>query len=334
MSEERKIHVRSVPPPQHIEDISLTSTPDLFLIDYLLTQRQKTGEYVSYKGGTIATYISEQNPEIPLILFSTRYILNQNPNYLEQVQVVDDILYKDDVNEDVEYAKKFLITIVNGFNKIKSIDIKKRNWKSLVELMGANKYEEENLQLSSPPKPMANGLLRIHSVAKWILQVLFKYPGIFYNSLYAASALGISESSFLRKGVQLYFEDALYDRVFSEMEKRWWKGRLQQIGFKFIQDANLKPILSKNFMIAFQKITDIELEPSICVTSGETHANTVCYILNKPVKMKYTIGYLPDERPESMEQARVSYKAVIEKDIKEELIPKADAERLPSIRGG
>ena len=49
--------------------------------------------------------------------------------------------------------------------------------------------------------------------------------------------------------------------------------------------------------------------------------------------MRYTFGYLPDDRPEAMEQARISYKAAIEGEIRTEYLPKADAERLQEMRG-
>jgi len=334
LSEDDKIQTTPIFPPKHIDDISLSPKPDLILIDYLLTNRQPSGISASYRGGTLATYISEQLPDTPLVLFSTRGILSDHPNYEEEIQAIDYVLYKEDVNIDQENAKKLLINIANSFKLLSSVENIDRNWKKLMILLNANEIEEENLQRSSPPRRMTDEKWSVKSVAKWILKTLLKYPGIFYNSLYAASSLGISESSFLRDEVQSYFKDAYYQGIFSDIEKRWWKDRLQKIGFQCIREANLKPLLSDTFMLAFQKNTGIELQPSICIYSGEKNANTVCYILCQPVKMKYTLGYIPDERPESMEQARISYKAVIEEEIKEEFIPKADAERLPSIRGG
>lgn len=334
MSEEGKIRVRAIPPPKHIEDLSLTPTPELVLIDYFLTKRQITGEFTSYRGGTLATYISEQLPETPLVLFSTKRILGENPNYEEEVQVVDWVLYKDNVIENPEYWKNFLQYFVIGFNQLRSIENKDRTWNTLRIFLNLNPYEEENLQRSSPPKGVLSGQWRIHGVAKWILQVLFKYPGIFYNSFFSASTLGMDLNSFYKEEVQEYFKEASYTGIFSEIKSLWWKDRLQEIGFRCIREEGLEPRLSENFITAFINKTGIKLEPSICASSGEEYANTICYVLKKPVKMKYTLGYLPDDRPESMEQARISYKALREADFKEELIPLADIERLELIKRG
>jgi len=205
---------------------------------------------------------------------------------------------------------------------------------NILVLLRASENEEESLQKASPPRRTIDEKWGVKAVSKWILRTLFKYPGIFYDSLFAASALGINESSFQKQEVQEFFKDAYYTGVFSDMKKLWWKDRLLKIAFTCIREAGVEPRLSDNFMTAFYKTTENKLEPSICIFSDEEHANTVCYILNKPVKMKYTLGYLPDDRPESLEQARISFTAAISDNVKEEYIPKADAELLPMIRRG
>jgi hypothetical protein len=133
--------------------------------------------------------------------------------------------------------------------------------------------------------------------------------------------------------VQLFFGDAIYSGVFANIKKLWWRDRLQEIALSYIRDAKLPPILSESFMIAFEKKTGKKLNPSICVFSKEKNADTICCILTEPVKMKYTLGYLIDDRPESMDPARISFKAILEEDIDEDLFPRADAERLDYIRG-
>lgn len=334
LEEEGKIKIIPRLPSSKLDETVLSPPIDLVLIDYLLTTRQSSDISVSYRGGTAATYISEQLPEIPLLLLSTRGILNEYPNYENEVQAIDCVIYKDEVNTNPEKIKSLLICLSYGFQTLRTVPREERSWEVLISLLGADDFEEEELQKSSPPKRLSDETWSVKSVARWVLRTLLKYPGIFYDSLHAASALGIHESSFLSEEVQHFFKDDLFSGLFSGISKIWWKDRVQKTAFQIIQEAELKPRLSENFMTAFHKKTGIQLEPSICVYSGEKHANVICYLLQQPVKMKYTLGYLPDDRPESMEQARISYKAVIEEDFKKELIPKADAERIPQIRGG
>ena len=332
LSEKGKITVTPRSPPKHIDELRLSPPPDLVLIDYRLIKTQPSGSSAMYRGGTLANYIAEQLPETPLVIFSTRDVLNLFPNYEEEIRSVDYVLYKSDVNEDPGFGKNFLITLAQGFRKLANVEPNSRTWQTLMQLLKANISEDENLQRSSPPRVGNSEKWYVHSVARWILRVLFRYPGILYDSLYASAALGIREEDFLLDEVHLFFQDSIYTGIFAGIEKMWWKGRLQELAFKCIRDAGLDPVLSKNFRIAFEKKTAKKLAPSICVFSGEKNANTICYVLRKPVKMKYTLGYLPDDRPESMEPARISFKAILEEDVDEHLLPRADAELLNTIR--
>lgn len=331
LSEIGKINVTSIYPPKNVEELCLAPPPDIILIDYRLTRPQPSGISASYRGGTIANYIREQLPKTPLLTFSTRDVLNSFPNYEEEIQAVDYVLYKVDVNREPLYWKSFLISLVQGFREL--VESSPIQWKSVIQLLKANSTEEEDLQRSSPPRTMNGKNWSIHSIVKWIFRVLFRYPGIFYDSLYASAALGIKEQDFLQKDVQLFFGDAIYSGVFANIKKLWWRDRLQEIALSYIRDAKLPPILSESFMIAFEKKTGKKQNPSICVFSKEKNADTICCILREPVKMKYTLGYLIDDRPESMDPARISFKAILEEDIDEDLFPRADAERLDYIRG-
>lgn len=331
LSETGKIGVASIFPPKNIQEIPLTPSPDIVLIDYRLTKKQPSGISAPYRGGTIANYIREQLPNTPLITFSTRDVLSSFPNYEEEIRAVDHVLYKSDVNSEPLYWKNFLVAFAKGFRTLAELDL--TQWKDIMQLLKASSSEEEDLQRSSPPRIVNGKSYSAHALFKWIFRVLFRYPGIFYDSLYASACLGIDEQDFLREDVQLFFKDAIYSGVFANVKNSWWRDRLQEIALRCIRDCELPPIISENFMIAYEKKTGRKLNPSICVFSKEKNADTVCCILKKPVKMKYTLGYLIDDRPESMDPARISFQAIREEDIDEDLIPLADAERLSEIRG-
>jgi len=332
ISENRKITVTPKLAPHHVDELILTPQPDLVLIDYRLTKRQPSGISAAYRGGTLATYIAEQLPETPLIIFSTRDVLKLYPNYEEEIKTVDYVLYKEDVNENPSSWRGFLFSLAQGFNALARVESNSRTWGTMIRLLKANSSEEEELQRAAPPRGGNGENWSVHDVARWILRVLFRYPGVLYDSLYASAALGIKEEDFLLDEVQSFFQDARYTGAFAGIKKLWWRDRLQELAFGCIREAKLDPVLSDNFMIAFRKKTGKKLKPSICVFSREKNANTICYILKKPVKMKYTLGYLPDDRPESMEPARISLKAILEENINEKLLPQADAERLVAIR--
>lgn len=332
LSEKDKIIVTPTLPPRHVDELQLSPTPDLVLIDYRLNQPQRSGDFVTYKGGTLANYVAEQFPKTPLIILSTRDVFDLFPNYEEEIRSVDYILYKGDINKDPKFGRNLLITLAQGFKELAKVEQNQRTWQTLLRLLKADSSEDENLQRSSPPRIEQSEKWPVHSVTRWILRVLFEYPGIFYDSLYASAMLGIREKDFLKDEVQSFFKDASYTGLFTGIKDLWWKDRLQKLAFRIIKDAELDPILSENFRIAFEKKIGNKLKPSICVFSEEKNANIICYVLRKPVKMKYTLEYLPDTRPEAMDPARVSFKAILEEDIDPHLLPSADAELLESIR--
>lgn len=332
LSEESKIIVNSTPPPEHVDELQLSPPPDLVLIDYRLTERQSSGAFVTYRGGTLANYVAERFPATPLVILSTRDVFDLFPNYIDEIRSVDWVLYKDDINKDPRIGRNFLITLVQGFKKLAKVSQDARTWQTLLRLLEADSSFNESLERSSPPRIEKNGKWQVHSIARWILRVLFEYPGILYDSLYASAMLGIRERDFLRDEVQDIFKDTSYRGIFAGIKDLWWKDKLQRLAFRIIRSVKLDPILSENSRIALEKIIGIQLKPLICVFSKEKNANTICHVLEKPVKMKYTLGYLPDSRPEAMDMARVSFKAILEEDIDEHCLPSADAELLDSIR--
>jgi len=95
-----------------------------------------------------------------------------------------------------------------------------------------------------------------------------------------------------------------------------------------------KPI-HLGFTEAFKSEYNEELEPSICVTSGEPFADKICYILNEPVKTKYSLIYNVDNRPTIMDEARVSYRAIrTTNEVKEDLLNPIGKDILNEIKNG
>lgn len=331
LSEAGKISVTPFFPPEKMSELPLTQSPDVVLIDYRLTSRQPSGSSAPYRGGTLANFIRERLPDIPLIILSTRDVLKAFPHYEEDIQSIDVSIFKSDVNHNPQYWKGFIMAIVQGFRSL--VKSKPIRWKAITELMKAESMEEENLQWSGPPSVKGDKMWSVHNVFRWIHRVLFRYPGIFYDSLYSSTSLGIEEQEFLSKDVESTFEPAIYTGIFADIKRLWWRDRLQRIAFHLIKKWKLPPIQSESFVEAFKRETSRGLRPSTCVYSKEENADTVCCVLGKPVKMKYTLGYLIDDRPEAMDPARISFKAILEEDIDESLIPIADFERLKEIRG-
>lgn len=327
------------PPPKLVLTGILRDRPDLILIDYVLWSYEVAGEAIPYLGGTLATRIREEYNEYPVILISRKSRFRRHGEGRGQLGAIDDVIFKDDIEEDPLSVIRHLIGWIQDFEKLRSV--KTRNWNSLARNLCANPNEFEKLKDALPStykslfRRVAEVKWSVPEVAHWIYRVLFRYPGIFYDTLHAATTLGISEKSFLNRKVQNLFDSAKYRGVFASLAPKWWRDRLLTSAFTLVRRARLDPVLSTSFAPAFMKIHKVRLEASRCVVTGEKHADTVCYILRKPVMREKTLEYFPDDRPRVMDPARVSYKAIVEStEVRDELFSDEGRKLLKKIRGG
>jgi len=295
-----------------VEEI-IRIAPALVLIDIELDQKQPSGEFSTYKGTLLAASIRENLPEIPIVLLSRGSLKRSSQlEFIRDFESVHEfLLLKEDLSERRKRKETIvkLLDLVEGFQELRS---KRRKDKStLLDALGARKAEWKDLRRSNIPSAIKEGTdWRVAETAKWVRDVLLKYPGILYNSLHSSVALGIDEEAFLSPKVQAAFQKSKYSGIFSKQNPRWWKRRLLQKAAQIMEEAELEGSLSKNFSVAWKKSFKADLRPSICIYSRREHADCVCYLLNAPVLLEYSLPYTPDERPPIMDEARISYKSI------------------------
>ena len=291
----------------------LDGGPDVFLVDYELTKKEKGRETVAYQGGALASAIRESCPERPIVLFTRESLMRGSYQVAEDVRgSFDDIIYKGTVERDPERARTIIASLARGFKGLRQK--RKRSWQALFACLDARATEHDVLRRAAPPmSPWAKmGQWRVHEASHWIRRVVLEYPGIIYDELHAATALGISTESFGTKRLQSHLTSARYTGVFEEEAPRWWRNRVLGLAHQLMAETGVAGPVDSQFAEAFKRKTGIPLRPSICVFSGERPADCVCYILRKPVKRQYSLLYRPDNRPAVMEEARVSFKAIRE----------------------
>lgn len=308
--------VAAFPPPDLRLDEFIKYRPDVILVDYVLTKYKVRKRAIPYSGGTLATRVREVFRDRPVILITTR---NRFNNYVtaESLTAVDDVIFKDAIEEDAQDSVKRIIGWIQGFRVLEHVKTKK--WKNLIKILDANLYESEKLKETLPPAEKSAFVGRstkrewtILPTSHWLSRVVLAYPGILYDSLHAATLLGISEESFLNRRVQSFFRDSQYSGPFKDIMPRWWRDRLLTSAFNLIRERGLKRDVPMSFADAFHKSYKIRLKPSVCLDTKTEHADAVCYILRKPVLREKSLEYYPDDRPRTMDTARVSYKAIRE----------------------
>lgn len=309
------------PPPQNFSELP-TEWPDAILVDLELVAQPVEGKPVSYFGSTLASEIRMRNPICPIVLISRLHILQPKISLLEDRIDVDAIILKDHINQDPEGIRREITSLIEGFKALEFTT--QKNWQEVLLLMGANQDEANSLREAAPPLEK-DQRWQVPRMARWIRKVIMRFPGILYDELTTATRLGISVESFRRLQVQQLLKPSKYTGVFSSYEERWWRERIVYHAQSLILKHEIQGRMSEKFREAFTREYHEELEPAICIVDEAPSAEWVCHILKKPVKLRNSIPYYPDNRPSVMDQARVSFKAIQESNEFDESLVDADS---------
>lgn len=301
------------------------SSPDLVLIDYDLTQRDRsTNTHVNYLGGTLASAIRDLNSSIPLVLLTKQSLIGGDPHRaLQGFPTFDALMYKGDVAAEPEDSIDRLLDLSEGYHALSFAT----SLRSLVTCLGC-KSEFEQYSIAEAGPPSGTSAWTPAMLTKWLRDTLLEFPGVLYNEQFSSTLLGVSRDSFRSETIQEFFEDARYEGPFSR-EPRWWKVRLIEKATEFLVDREVMGPIPRRFAAAWGS----EVSPSVCIECQESAPETVCYVLNQPVHYRCSIEYFADQRPAVMDRARVSYKAIREtNDVDDERVDPACYNQLRAIR--
>ncbi len=304
--------------------------PELILIDFDLS-KPKNDVLIGISGAPLSTALRERLPEVPTVLFTRRDLFKIEQYSSRVLSSLDEIIYKSDVFKGDVGPLDFLYELAIGFEKLRNA--KSKHWNGLLEMIKVPEGDHDTLKLSNPPIT-AGGEWSVSESADWIRNTLLEYPGILCDPIHAATFLGISEVPFLSDPIQEFFSEARYSGVFKPSEGRWWKSKLQEIAESIMEENERDLLPYEGFPLAWERIEKTKIERSKCVFSGESPAEWVCYILKKPVMIKYSLSYRPDSRPTVMDEARVSFEAIrTSNDVNDDLFDPTGQEMLVEIRG-
>ena len=322
----RELEVDCRVPPEDMDiDPLLSLDPALVLVDYDLTKLTDERTKAKYLGGSLLTLFREKRPDLPLVLFTRKALWEKHSRVVESLDVLDDVVFKDAVETDYRIVASHLACLVRGFEQLRACN---RTWPSLLNVLGAVSQVEEDLIRQAAP-PMARSTWEVPQTARWIRRVLLAYPGIVYDALHASVFLGLDTAAFSTSEVQSLLKPARYDGCFSCDETRWWKSRLLDIAKTLELEKGLHGPINAVFREAFVP----ELTPSRCIYSKEVPADWVCYVQKAPVKMKFSLPYYVDNRPAVMDEARVSFEAILHSnEVDEDLLDAASKATVQELR--
>jgi len=307
------------------------NNPELILVDFELGI-PKNDVVIGISGAPLSTALREKFPDTPIVLFTRPSVFKIEQYPRRFLSSLDEFIYKSDVFKEGGEKLYILYELAIGFEKLRNA--KSKNWIDLLSLIKAPASDYDSLKLSNPPITTSGGEWSVSEAVDWIRKILIEYPGILYDPIHSATFLGISLDVFLSDPIQEFFTKARYSGVFAPPEGRWWKSKLQEIAESIMDEKERDLPPCEGFPLAWERIKGTKIERSKCVFSGESPAEWVCYILKKPVMIKYSLSYKPDPRPSVMDEARVSFEAIrTSNDVNDDLFDPIGQEMLAEIRG-
>jgi len=329
-----KLITKNTPKNKSDYEALMKISPGLILIDFDLTKPDSNDDVIGISGVTLSTELRQKFQDAPIVLFTRKSVFNINSysDIKQTLSSIDNIIYKHDLFKPDSLLLDTLYELAIGFKKLRVC--KSKSWDKLLEILKAPKSDYDKLKLSdSPISSEDKSIWSVSKAAKWIREILINYPGILYEAIHSATFLGISKKAFLTDEVQQFFSKAKYSGIFSPQEGRWWKSKLLEIANYKMTKKEKSLLLREAFPAAWERINKTSIERSKCVFSGESPAEWVCYILIKPVMIKYSLSYNPDSRPSVMEEARVSFEAIrTSNEVNDDLFDPLGKEMLPEIR--
>jgi CheY-like chemotaxis protein len=333
----RGVQCRVIPPPAVLDARELAKyRPDVAVIDYQLTERETGREPATFKGSTLAAALREKLPGVPIVLTTRQRMLGTGgfASARDLSDAFDELIVKEDIHANSVQFVTTLGGLAKGFKLLR--EAHPRNRKSLQGLLRSSDLEREELLRADPPQELlSDGSWRVPEVARWIREVLLKYPGIIYDSLHASVALGLECDSFLRPSVQTFFKTAIYKGVFAGSGPHFWKTRMLTRARALLRESGLPDAPFTDFAKAWRRARRVDLPQAICNNSGKSPADSVCFVLRESVLRRYSLPYRPDTRPVVMDEARVSFKAIrTDNRYDERLFPQDARALLNTIQEG
>lgn len=210
----------------------LTTPPNLIMLDHNFSTVPK--RQFDVHGSAVAHLLRIRLPHIPIVCVSGQSIESDQFN----IEDISEYTYLFDVNQiNTEANLEQLFSIAQDFHLLCFPD-KRSVRQALVDALQPPELDQPAL-LSVLPGEFEGAYVHgttPHRIAYWILNVLMKRPGFLYDSLEAATFLGLSESAFLDK-VKQQFGASIYKGPFAtEAHPLWWASALADVLYESLPD--------------------------------------------------------------------------------------------------
>ena len=203
---------------KELQRILLGSEPDLVIIDHRL---DKVSGGIIKTGSTTAEVIRERWTECPIVCVTAVRLEDID---LQKKSIYDQVIEYSELFENYS----FLISLAKSFKYLRSRRPKDIN--GVLHLLKAPSADRARLEAILPEELKTNyeDKSLATSISRWIRHFLIDRPGFLYDRLWAATSVGVKDTSF--KKVQDALDEARYKGLFAdEGNRRWWQTGIKEI---------------------------------------------------------------------------------------------------------
>jgi len=250
---------------EHLGDADSTA----ILLDYRLDDHivaDKDEKVRGYRGGTVAAALKERFPGLPIVLVTTEEKLHKSLEHNPEVYGLFDYqIMKDEfvAQTKLQTVVEKLRALTSGYQAITrtvNADTLTDPWSVIDAVIKARTEETGALIDAQPGSPPRS----IREIARWLLSVVLAYPGPLLDAYETAVRLGITPASFDTAEVQAWLNEARYTGVFSELQVRWWNGRVENLLYDAAGDGQFGDAAIRAELIA-RRVGVANLEADHCV---------------------------------------------------------------------
>jgi hypothetical protein len=309
--------------------------PRVALLDYRLDDHELAdGGQAQYRGGTVAGFLRDVDPSIPIILVTSDEKLRawvQTRPGLESV--FDWTLVKQEIvrRGRASSLRQQVADIAQTWATLKvAAEGEDALWTELATVLRAeSRLLEPFARLEpAPPRPDVPG-----AVARWLLHRVLAWDGPLVRDAQARAVLGITATSLERPEVKSWLGDARYVGPLQAFGRRWWAARLHEALARAARGT--RPIESHARAAAIAAAAGVNVEAELCQWCNGERTVRACWLCGRHSDAAHAVRLLSDAPPAWADAPVACYSCIAEGRADEGVMFPPDAEGIVAeLRSG
>lgn len=312
-----------------------TEGPRVALLDYRLDDHVlQDGRQAHYRGGTVAGFLRDLDPTVPIILVTSDEKLRAWVQTRPGVESVFDwTLVKQRIVKrgSAPDLRAQVSDIARTWAQLEiAAEEDETLWKELGDVLQADaRLLKPFAQLeTNPPRADVPG-----AVARWLLHRALTWDGPLVRDAQACAVLGITQDALELPELQTWLGRARYSGPLQAFGRRWWAGRLHDALARAAEGEQLLGATAR--AAAISAATGRSITANNCQWCGGDRTVRACWLCGRASDAAHAVQILSDMPPAWSEAPVACYSCIAEGRADEDVRFSPDADEiLAELRTG